>query len=182
MRENTNHRVQPKTLDMASLECLREFEEHLNQTGFSRRFIATCIGAARHLLVWLELDGSEVKAVDNAAIRRFRDHKCTCPPREGRTGLYTLNAPPPRHTMNGVHWFIRFLEESGRIAHPGELERGQQLLDRAEPPEAKRSHINVSQFSRHFCYFRILIAHPCRMLTAEASGLEIRQFHFFFSL
>ena len=172
MRENTNHRVQPKTLDMASLECLREFKEQLNQTGFSGRFNVTCIGAARHLLVWLELDGTEVKAVDNATIRRFRDHKCSCPPREGRTGLYTLNAPPPRHTMKGVHWFIRFLEESGRTVHPGELERGQHLLhDFLEWALAQGHTSNTiraySAFSRHLLIWLHRSRIPMRALTLD---------------
>ena len=110
MRENTNHRVQPKTLDMASLECLREFEEHLNQTGFSRRFIATCIGAARHLLVWLELDGSEVKAVDNAHNSAFSRPQVHVPAarRPHRSLHAERSAPAPHHERRAlVHQISR---------------------------------------------------------------------------
>ena len=170
MREKTNQRQQPKTLDMACLACLREFEEHLSRTECSGHFVGRCLAAARHLLVWLELDGTEVRAVDNATIRRFRDHKCTCPPREGRTGLYKLNAPPPPPTMMGVHRFVAFLEESGHTAHPQEVKKGQQLLEEFLEQASAQGHTSnmvrvYGSISRHLLVWLHRSRMPLKALT-----------------
>ena len=117
MQKKIHQRRMPKGLAAESAACLREFEEHLTRNGRPQN-IRIGKRAARHFLAWLELGGIEIIDVDDTVIRRFRDHRCVCPPRRGPTGLYKLNAPPPRDTMNGVQWFVQFLEESDRVKHP----------------------------------------------------------------
>ena len=82
--------------------------------------------AARHFLIWLELTGIALKTVDATVIDRFLRHDCRCAassapvrPRRWRKG----------RTSPKLMTFIRFLERTGRIETPGELDDNFQLLD-----------------------------------------------------
>ena len=82
--------------------------------------------AARHFLIWLELTGILLKTVDATVINRFLRHDCRCAassapvrPRRWRKG----------RTSPKLMTFIRFLERTGRIETPGELDDNFRLLD-----------------------------------------------------
>ena len=82
--------------------------------------------AVRHFLIWLELTGIALKTVDATVIDRFLRHDCRCAassapvrPRRWRKG----------RTSPKLMTFIRFLERTGRIETPGELDDNFQLLD-----------------------------------------------------
>ena len=81
---------------------------------------------AHHFLIWLELTGIELKTVDGTIIDRFLGHDCRC----GASGAPVhLQQWRKRRTSPELMSFIRFLERTGHIETPGELEDNLRLLD-----------------------------------------------------
>lgn len=82
--------------------------------------------AARHFLIWLELAGIELTIVDGAVIERFLQHDCRCAESSAPVRLRRWRKC---RTSSKVMTFIRFLERTGRIETPGELDDNFRLLD-----------------------------------------------------
>ncbi len=175
MRPETKLRLPARALRKGSAECLAEFRTQLLQEKHCAETVVRRLCAARHFLVWLEIAGIQPSAVDDAAIRRFRDHDCMCPPREGCSGLYKLHAPRPQKTMAGVHRFVRFLENSGRTAHPGELQQGCRLVEEFQEWASAQGHtpnmlVTYGHRSRHLLIWLHLSRIPMKALTVEVLG------------
>ena len=83
--------------------------------------------AARHLLIWLDLTGIELKTVDATVIERFLQHDCRCA--ESSFAPAGLNRWRKCRSSPKIMTFIRFLERTGRIETPGELDDNFRLLD-----------------------------------------------------
>ena len=82
---------------------------------------------ARHFLVWLESSAISLEAVDLTVIDRFLQHECDCcaiVPTSAR-----LHPWRKRRTSPEVMRFVRFLERTGRIETPGDLDDNLGLLD-----------------------------------------------------
>ena len=172
MRRQSSERLPARTLGPDTVNWLAEFEEHLNHQSLSAEGVHRCLGVARHFLLWLELEGILPEAIDSAAIRGFRDHKCICPPREERGGLYKLHAPPPRSALPRVHRFVQFLEGTGRTAHPGELQHGYGLVDQFLEWAARQGHtpnmlVSYGQRSRHLLVWLHGSRIPMKAVTVE---------------
>ena len=172
MTPETKTRLPARALGPESAQCLAEFETQLIQEKRSAKAVVRCLGATRHFLVWLEIEEIQPEAVDNAAIRRFRDHDCVCPPREGRSGLYKLHASPPQNTLPRVHRFVQFLEDSGRTAHPEELQHGYRFVEQFQKWAAAQGHtpnmlVSYGYCSRHLLTWLHLSRLPMKALTEE---------------
>ena len=107
--------------------CLAPFIQHLKQEGLTEGRIRCLRASARHFLVWLGLEDIDIGVADDAVLRRFRRHDCRCPKmeRERRKML----AGRSRGFVSGALRLVRFLEQSGHIQHPGELDEGLRLLE-----------------------------------------------------
>ena len=81
---------------------------------------------ARHFLTWLELTGTELKTVDGTIIDRFLQHDCRC---GASCAPVYLRRWRKRRTSPALMAFIRFLEHTGHIETPGELDDNLRLLD-----------------------------------------------------
>ncbi|MDE2973746.1 MAG: tyrosine-type recombinase/integrase [Gemmatimonadota bacterium] len=172
MQPETKLRLPARALRPESAECLAGFKTELIQEKRSAGTVAKRLGAARHFLVWLEIEGIQSSAVDDAAIRRFRDHDCTCPPSEGRSGLYKQHVPPPRKTLSRVHRFVRFLENSGRARHPAELQQGYRLVEEFQQWASAQGHTPdmlaaYGGRARHLLKWLHLSRIPMKALTRE---------------
>ena len=172
MRAPTKRNLTDQELDLASAKCLAEFHDYLDQSRLSPGSIHKTLGSARHFLVWLRCSGIKLPHVDDAVLRRFRDHDCVCLPHKCGGGLYKRHAPPPPATIKNVQRLIRFLEISGRTQTPGEIETGCRLVQEFEDWGASEGHTPnmIAQFcarSRHL----LIWLHRCRIhmkdLTAE---------------
>ena len=82
---------------------------------------------ARHFLIWLARRGLSLEAVDATVIDRFLRHDCDC--REAGPAAVWLIPWRKRRTSPELMRFIRFLERTGRIPTPGELEDNFRLLE-----------------------------------------------------
>ena len=108
-------------------ECLAAFVAHLKQEGLTGGRIRCLRASARHFLVWLDQEGIEIGALDDAVLRRFRRHDCRCRgmERERRKML----AGRSRQFVSGALRLVRYFEYTRRIQHPGELDEGLRLLE-----------------------------------------------------
>ncbi len=80
---------------------------------------------ALHFLVWLELTRIELKTVDGAIIERFLQHDCRC---GASCAPVRLRRWRKRRTSPMLMAFIRFLEQTGHVETPGELDDNLRLL------------------------------------------------------
>ena len=165
MRAPTKRNLTDQELDLASATCLAEFHDYLDQARwYGATSIEKALGSARHFLVWLMRSGVPLQTVDDAVLRRFRDHNCVCPPHQHGGGLYKRNAPPPPGTIVKVQRFVQFLEISGRTRHPGELEMGRQVLHEFVAWAASQGH-SSNMIASYRGSARHLLAwlHRCRI-------------------
>ena len=82
--------------------------------------------AARHFLIWLELTDIALKTVDGTVVDLFLRHDCRC---AASSAPVRLRRWRRCRSSPKLMTFIRFLERTGRIETPGELEDNFQLLD-----------------------------------------------------
>ena len=101
-------------------EGFGDFVEHLRAQGLSEGGIYNLQLGARHFLLWLQQHRIPVGKIDHGVLRRFRRHDCRCPGTKGRRRK--MAATDSRRFMSGALRLVRFLEDEGRIEHPGELE------------------------------------------------------------
>lgn len=106
---------------------LPEFLDWLEKAGLSASQVASARGASRHFLIWLQDDGTAIDRIDDAVLRRFRHHDCRCA--HARHGHYKRKRRSSREYMSRVGRLVKFLEETGRVSHPGELDEGLRLAD-----------------------------------------------------
>ena len=94
----------------------------------SEGFALRCRACARHFLIWRERRDIPLEAVDITVIERFLQHDCDC---------CTVVVPAPaglrpwrkRRSAPELMHFIRFLERTGRIETPGDLDDNLHLLE-----------------------------------------------------
>ena len=107
---------------------LPEFLAHLRNEGCSESQVNLFRSSARHFLIWLTIDETPLDSVDDTVLRRFHHHDCRCV--RTRNGLvYAANPEHSWEFMSGAVRLVRFLEGSGHIRHPGELDRGFRLVE-----------------------------------------------------
>ena len=100
-------------------DCLDAFIKQLRASGLSYTGISRLRTQARHLLLWLDRQRIPIGKVDHDVLRRFRRHDCRCPGMAGqRRKMVETNS---RRFMTGALKLVGFLEQEGRIEHPGEL-------------------------------------------------------------
>ena len=103
------------------------FIDNLRREGIAERHITLHSGPARHFLTWLELSGIILETVDGTAIDRFLQHDCDC--LSGVPASARLHPWRKRRTSSRLMKFIRFLERTGRVETPGDLDDNICILD-----------------------------------------------------
>ena len=157
--------------------CLSEFQDYLEELEYSKLRSRVFRGTARHFLVWLGLEGMDVKAVDATTLHHFRDHCCACPPPKKRGGYYRREPGRSPQFIRGAVRFVQFLEYSGRTAHPNELESGLGLLANFLRQQTQTGYAQSSTKSsdiavRHFLTW----LHHSRIPMVEATEDTVRRF------
>ena len=104
------------------------FSDDLHRRGeVTRGRVRYYRAPARHFLVWLESSAISLEAVDITVIDRFLQHDCDCcaiVPTSARLHPWRKRRASPE-----IMRFVRFLERTGRIETPGDLDDNLGLLD-----------------------------------------------------
>ena len=154
---------------------LPEFLDWLKQAGLSANQVVGVQRASRHFLIWLQSDGTTIDEVDDAVLRRFRHHDCGCV--HTRNGHYKRHGRSSRDYMSRVGRLVRFLEDTGRISHPGELGEGLRLAEgflerRKAEGFAPTSLMREHSACRHF----LVWLHGSRLAMAKVDGNALDRF------
>ena len=96
------------------------------KADFSEYFFYTHRRIARHFLIWIDLTGVELNKVDATIIHRFLRHDCRC---GASCAPVRIQSWRKRRRSPQIMRFVRFLEQSGHVETPGELEDNLRLLD-----------------------------------------------------
>lgn len=120
--------VYPEPKEAPHRDLLLEFFLHLKRTGASQGRLDYFRSPIRHFLIWLDATATRLDTVNDDTLRQFRHHHCQCIPLNSRNP-YKKSSRQSRTNMSAVVGFIRYLEDSGRISHPGELDEGFRLHD-----------------------------------------------------
>lgn len=102
----------------ATHTIINEFREFICKTQLTQfRYLSK---TARHFLIWMQINAIELETVDGTVIGRFLQHQCNC---------YDVSSEPdrqclwrPRDGCIQLLWFVRFLEQTGRVRTPGDLQ------------------------------------------------------------
>ncbi|MYF31420.1 MAG: tyrosine-type recombinase/integrase [Gammaproteobacteria bacterium] len=103
---------------------VRCYAEHLEGLGLSDRKTSLLISTARHVAVWLALNGAGLDKLDVHLLDRFMRHECHCP------GRHRNGRKPGQHCRRFALRFLRYLLETGRAEVPPEIEAGGHLATR----------------------------------------------------
>ncbi len=118
-------------IEHANLSLCAEFEMLLTEycdflCHAQIRSVTTYRGFVFHFLIWLELSNIGLGSINCAIINRFLQHQCDC-----RDFVCTvkINAWCKQSARSPLMWFVYFLEQSGRVNTPGELETNLRITD-----------------------------------------------------
>ncbi len=106
----------PDVVPERDSRVVRCYAEHLEGLGLSDRMTGELTSTARHIAVWLALNGPGLDTFDIRLLDRFMRHECHCPGRR-RTGRR-----PGRQCRQFAVRFLRYLLETGRAEVPAEIE------------------------------------------------------------
>ena len=141
---------------------IEEFSAYLSRGERKLAQVLRYLGPAEHFLVWLKLSGVPIDVVDDEVLHRFLAHGCTCPvPPFKFNRLHDREVP---HFVSGLRAFVQFLEETGRICTPGEIDDNLRLLNsfleqRQEQGYSRSAMHGVRNGCRHFLFW----LHHCRI-------------------
>ncbi len=154
---------------------LPEFLDWLEKAGLSANEVASALRASRHFLVWLQDDGTPINRIDDAALCRFRHHDCRCV--HSRHGNYKRHRRSSRDYMFRVRWLVRFLEESGRVSHPGELDDGLRLAEKFIETRQAEGFAPTSLLRDHSaCRHFLVWLHGSRIPMAKVDRVVLDRF------
>lgn len=129
MHLNPNNRTLPEATTVANFDpIIGEFiDDLLARVGIAQTQVGCHRSTARHFLIWLGLSGIALETVDCTVIERFLRHRCEC--RATVQGPASLPRRHKRRTSPPLMNFVCFLERTGRIETPGDMEGNFRLLD-----------------------------------------------------
>ena len=175
MLQQTDRITSSRANGAYSAGCLAEFLNHLKSSGVSKGLVPIFRASARHFLVWLERDGGRLDGIDDAVLRRFRHHDCRCP--RSKHTRYRNHARRSRQSMYGVLKLVRFLEDTGRTFHLGELDKGFRLLgDFLERRAAVGHSADSLKRGRINCRHFLVWLHQSRTPMAEMDNKVVDRF------
>ena len=134
---------------------VRCYAEHLKGSGLAAGKIRILINTAKHITVWLAVNGQGLDTFDVRLLDRFMRHECHCPGRH-RPG----RSPGPRCRSFAIR-FLRYLLETGLAEVPPEIETGEHLVTqfRAFLEERGYASSTINRFEplcRHFIVWLVL--------------------------
>ncbi len=116
---------------------------------------------ARHFLIWVDHGDMPLETVDGTVVDRFLQHECCC---ARWSGSVRLRRWRKCRTSSHLMRFIHFLERTGRIETPGELDENFGLLDSfLEQLRGDRYATETIKLYRYGCAALIVWLHLSRI-------------------
>ena len=120
MSSMLHHKPLVSTPRVDSDAIILEFIHQLRSEGASESHISHHPGPVHHFLTWLELHGIAVEAINGAVIEHFLRHDCDCC--AGVPAPVRFRPWRKRRSSPKIMKFVRFLERTGRVSTPGDLD------------------------------------------------------------
>ena len=152
-----------------------EFLIYLRNAGCSDSHIPNFPGTVKHFLVWLRVQGLTIEKIDDAVLRRFRNHHCRCPRPKGER--YLNSTKRDKGLMCRVLRFVRFLEESGRIETPCQLSERREWMERflSYIDEQGYAPATLTVYRRH-CHHFVVWLHQSRIPMTVVDRTAVERF------
>lgn len=156
-------------------DILGAFAADLQSAGLSAEHDRLVRRGARHFLIWLDLRGIAVGSVDDAVLCAFRRHDCRCPGMEPERRRRP--ASDGRPFLTGALRLIRFLEDRGDIAHPGELGTNLHHLEAFLAHCGEQGHrpLGIRRY-RGSCRHFLVWLHRSRLRIADVDAGTLERF------
>ena len=97
------------------------YRDHLERQGLGPSAVRRLVAVARHLVVWMRMNGIETGALDIRRIAEFASHDCACPGR--------LHCHASARTRPQAERFLAYLMDTGRAEMPVQVVEGGRLVD-----------------------------------------------------
>ena len=153
-----------------------EFIEDLRLKGIAETRIPRFPGPARHFLTWLTCTSTPPETVDGAVIERFLQHDCIC--WSGAPALGQRYAWRKRRSSPEVMRFVRFLEQTGRVATPGDLDDNLRILDAFLARLRRQGYARKTIRSyRSYCTNLVVWLHLSRIRLRDLNRDVLARFH-----
>ena len=153
-----------------------EFIEDLRLKGIAESRIPFFPGPARHFLTWLTCTATATETVDGAVIERFLQHDCTC--WSGAPALGQRHPWRKRRSSPQVMRFVRFLEQTARVATPGDLDDNLRILDAFLARLRRKGYARKTIRSyRTSCTNLVVWLHLSRMRLRDLNCDVLTRFH-----
>lgn len=162
-------RVSPGVVQAQLDQVLPAYEAHLNKQGCTARLFRKLTGTARHVIVWLTINASDVAAFDIRGVDGFLRHDCDCPA-EFRS---QLDAPSRWH----VQRFLGYLLESGQAAMPPSIVSDGELVEAFADTLTDQGYraSTVREF-RSCCRHLVVWLYCSELALAEIDGDVLQRF------
>ncbi len=161
----------PDVVPERDSRVVRCYAEHLEGLGLSDRMTGELTSTARHIAVWLALNGPGLDTFDIRLLDRFMRHECHCPGRR-RTGRR-----PGRQCRRFAVRFLRYLLETGRAEVPAEIEAGGDLATQFRDSLEERGYaLSVIRQSGTLCRHFIVWLYLSDIPLAETDERIRRRF------
>ena len=176
MSSSSNRGITAAT-DQARLDpIIGEFIEDLRLKGIAETRIPRFPGPARHFLTWLTCTSTPPETVDGAVIERFLQHDCIC--WSGAPALGQRYAWRKRRSSPEVMRFVRFLEQTGRVATPGDLDDNLRILDAFLARLRRQGYARKTIRSyRSYCTNLVVWLHLSRIRLRDLNRDVLARFH-----
>ncbi len=156
-------------------DILGAFTGYLCAACLSANHISMLRLGARHFLTWLDLCGIAFESIDDAVLCAFRRHDCHCPGMEGER--QKMLASGNRGFMTGALKLVQFLEDQGRIPHPGELDANLHHLEGFIARCKEQGYgANPLQKYRSSCQHILIWLHRSRISITEVDAETLERF------
>jgi site-specific recombinase XerD len=90
------------------VELVDDYETELVRTGYNPHVVRFHLHSVAHFGVWLELEGAEIKTIDEATVAAFERHRSCC-----RCPGTSRNRDP--NVVSCVRVFLHHLREQGKV-------------------------------------------------------------------
>lgn len=158
---------------------IQEFASRSRKAGWSSAYVGQLAGVAHHFVAWLHHNDLGIEAVDDTMVREFVSHECRCRPIAADLPRqdFAWDAGGRRWRRLFVHRFVHFLEQTGHIPTPGELEQNLGLLGMfIDHLQGQGYASNTLASYRSACAHFLVWLHRCRTPLAAIDATTLDRF------